>query len=507
MATAATVETDTPLSAIPEDQPAWRPGQQKRGPASKRFGHEEASDQERQAFMEQTAGLSADDWQRSLIYVYQWAPSVDLTRGGRDPKYRKIFTRHMSEEDIKRALGSGTYELKLNQINPKGQEKTINRIVISIMDYDFPPNLPPGPWLDDPKNADWLWAKPLLEVKYKKASEPNGTTTATNGPTWNEMIQFMREERRPDQPNAKDQLMTSVIAVLPALLQQQNNAQDPSKVIEAMAKVKEMITPPAPIQQDNTFMTFVLTQLTRLQESNDRLVQALLAQKTEATKQPDPLAQVKTMAEIMTTVSGFVTPPAAREPWQEVVTELGPRVLGLGEQIVSAVAMNARRPNPPQQRPAQQPPPQGTVVMPPPPQPTTAAPLPPPQETTAPQVQPEGPEIDTMQRSLILQIAGLAHNALTVGMLGDEFAEKVCTSIFNDKIYESFITGVAEDQLLPLFKSIPEAWQLLAPFEADLPTFIESFYAYGEPDEEDETKSISQPLQDVAKPKTNAKKK
>jgi len=494
MAMAAPVETtvaEPPLTAIPEDQdqPQWRSGQNKRGPASKRFGHQEATEQERQAFMERTASLSTDDWQRTLIYLYQWAPSVDLTRGGRDPKYRKIYTRHMSEEDIKRDIGSGTYELKLNQINPKGQEKTIDRIVISIMDYDFPPNIPPGPWLDDPKNADWLWAKPLLEAKYKTgASQQNGT--ASSGPSWSEMIQFMREERRPDQqgPNAKDQLMGSIVTILPALLQQQNNASDPAKMIEALVKAKEIIapTPATPPAQDNTLMTFLLAQLTRLQESNDKLIMLILTDKREATKQPGPLDQMKQMTEIMSTVSQFITPPAAREPWQEVVTELGPKVLGLGENIVSAIAMQNRM-RPVQTNPAQpvqtNNPPQVIPVQAQPANPQRQPAADPATQLTEPA--PGGPELDTMQRTLLLQVAGLTSNALLLGLSGDQFAEQVCTSIFNDKIYETFIGSISKEQLLPAFRSIPEAWQVLAPFEPQLPSFIEAFYAYaeGEPEE------------------------
>jgi hypothetical protein len=509
MATAATVETEpveAPLTAIPEDQgEPWRPGQQKRGSPSKRFGHQEASDQERQAFMEQTAGFSSDDWQRTLVYVYQWAPSVDLTRGGRDPKYRKIFTRHMSEEDIKRSLGSGTYELKLNQINPQGKEKTINRIVISIMDYDFPPNIPPGPWLDDPKNADWLWAKPLLEAKYKTSSSGNAPTqSVSSGPTWGEMIQFMREERRPDAaPNAKDQLMTSVIGVLPALLQQQNTASDPSKVIEAMVKVKEMMAPP-PTKEDNALLTFVLAQLTRLQESNDKLMTLLLTQKATENKAPDPLTQVETMTKIITAVSAFTQPPAPREPWQEVVSELGPKVLQLGENIVGTIGMqNRMRAAPPPPRPVPQTQPAG-MQPPPPPVPPAAqvATAPNPEEQPTPQT--EGPQMDTMQRTMLVNVAQLASQALNLSLTGDQFAEQVCYK-FGQIVYDQFCGSVTQEALLPAFKSIPEAWQFLAPFEPHLPEFIASFYGFAEVP--DELPDDAPPVPEVVKPNGKAAKK
>ena len=499
MAIAATVaestQTGPELTAIPEDQQPWRPGQNKHGPKSKRFGAQEASEEERQAFMERSAGLSTDDWQRTILYIYQWAPSVDLTRGGRDPKYRKIFTRHMSEEDLKRDLGSGTYELKLNQINPKGQEKTIDRLVISILDFDFPPNLPPGPWLDDPKNADWLWAKPLLEAKYKKPSQPANQSGA--GPTWGEMIQFMREERRPDQPNSKDQLMTSVISILPALLQQQNSAQDPSKVIEAMSRVKDLIAQPVAPPPDNTMLQFVLGQLTRLQESNDKLVQALLTQKNEAAKQPDPLSQVESMSKLIAAVAGIAQPAAPKEPWVETVETLGPQVISALDKFATGMAMrNTMQPRPqpgmmPQPRPmTQQPNPAQVIPVQSQPVPQSAGNEPPPPATPATATAPGEPEMDTGLRSMLFQVAVLSANALNLGMDGDQFADQICYK-FGQAVYDQFISNVPKETLIDKFKSVTEAWQMVEPYSAQLPGFIDSFYAYATQSDDDETKSIS----------------
>jgi hypothetical protein len=496
MAIATATQPAEELGPIPETPEPWRPGKKKTGKESTRFGVQESDAEQRQAFMEHTASLTPDDWQRSLIYVYQWAPSVDLTRGGRDPKYRKIYTRHMSEEDIKRDLGSGTYELKFNQLDPKGREKTVDRLVVNIMDYDFPPNLPPGPWLDDPKNADWAWARPALEKKFNK---PSTNGAAPTGPTWNEMVQFLREEQRRPEPgaSAKEQLMTSVVTILPALLAQSNNANDPTKIVEAMKTMKDMIAPPATASSEqNTLITFLLDEVKSMRQTTNDLMTRLIDMKTEATKQPSPMDQVKTMAELITTVSGIVQPAAPQEPWQQVVTELGPKVLDTANQAIhffGARAMASHSPRP------------AITNGPPQPQPATAS-VPTPAQPTAPQPsQPEEQPMDTMQRSMLVNVAALAAQALNLGLEGDHFAEQICRK-FGDMTYESFLKQVPKDQLLPQLKAIPEAWAMLQPFENLLPEFIDSFYAF-DAEPEDQTNSISLPSEPVKNGKPKGKKK
>lgn len=505
MALAAEVAQEAPFSPAQlgsfeePEQPERVP---KRGPMPRRFKQEDPIEK-RQAFMEKTSLLTDEDWERTLIYVYQWAPIVDLTRGGQDKKYRKIYTRHMSEEAIKRDLGSGRYELKLNQLGPSGRgEKTIDRLIISIVDYDFPPNIPPGPWLDDPANADWQWAKPLLEARYKK---PNGTGEGV--PAY--MVQFMTDvraelNRRSDlNPSAKDQLMSSVVTILPALLQQQNSANDPSKMLEALTKVRDMFAPAVPAQ-DNTMLSFLLAELKSSREQQTLLMTKLFEIKSEQTKQPDPLSQVKTMAELITLVSGIVQPPLAKEPWQDVVETLGPEVLKTVNTVAGAFAMGGRS-NPPRPQPhvvtVQPQPVSQTPVQPQPVQSQTVPPIPEPVPAPIPE---PADTMDTGMRSMIYQVAVLATNALNLGMLGEQFADQVCYK-FGQAVYDQFIAAVPKETLLDRFKSVPEAWQLLQPFEAQLPSFIESFYAFATEEPGEEPKTISEP--EPVKPRKGAKKK
>jgi hypothetical protein len=472
---------------------------------TKRFGPNRETEDQKESFWEYLNGLSATDWESHMLYVYMWDPIVDLTKGGREAKYRKRYTSTINEESLKRDIGSGTYNLKLNKLESSSprRERTIKEVVINIFDPDYPPNLPPGGWMDDPRNKEWAWAKPLLEKKWAVPSP-----AAVEGvPPY--MVQFMNEirnevNRRSDlNPSAKDQLMSSVVTILPALLQQQNNANDPAKVIEAMSKMRELFAPAAPAQ-DNTMLTFLLAELKSSREQQTLLMTKLFEMKSESVKQPDPLSQVKTMAELITLVSGIVQPAAPKEPWQDVVESLGPEVLKTAQSIAGAFAMGQR----PAPRPQPQPNPAQVINVQPQvqPQPVQAQPVQAQPVQTQPEpAQPAQPEMDTQTRSMVYQVAVLATNALNLGMEGGQFADQVCYK-FSQAVYDKFIGSVAKEALLDRFKSVPEAWHLLQAFEGELPAFIDSFYAYATEPDEDDPKNISEPVE-VVKPKKVAKKK
>ena len=420
--------------------------------------------------------LASADWEKDVAYVWRCDPFYDNTNGGRDPKYIAVETRPISEESLKNEYGSGSYKIQLNR-----GDKKIASVIWSIMDPAFPPHLPPGDWLDHPRNKKWVSWKPAVNKWWAdKMREQAGPANQTSEGVPAYMVQFMNEvrnEMRRVEPSKKDDVMASIITVLPSLLQQSNAAQDPTKIIDAMSKVREMIAPAQapPPKEDNTLVTFLLQQFTTLQQQHNALMMKMLDQKQEAAKTPDPLAQVDTMVKLVSAVSGIVQPAAPREPWQDVVSELGPKVVDLGQQFIMSrnqeamaklraaeAARRTQQPAPSVQQPIQQP---------------TQQPNPAPQEALNPEVM--NPPMDTMQRSLLIHIAGLAKSALELQMPGDAFAEHICEN-FGPANYDRFIASVPKAELVDRFKQVPEAWALLAPFEAALPDFVNQFYAFAE---------------------------
>lgn len=487
-------------AAVAEISDGFEPGFEPEPPAERVQGKrgpkpEAEKELPTKEFFSMLAGMSDTQWQQHIVYIWRLDPFFDNTNGGRDPKYIAVETRAIAEENLKEEHGSGTYKLWLNNGN-----KRVAIATVSISDPDYPPHMPPGDWTNHPRNKKWQSWKPLIDKWWtEKVKAATGMTaqpqTQTGVPEY--MVQFMSEVRRelnhrPDMTaGAKDQLMASIVTILPALLQQQNNASDPAKMIEALVKAKDMLAPPA-APADNSLMTFVLAQLVRLQESNDKLMGILLTQKATENKQPDPLSQVETMTKLITMVSTIVQPAAPKEWYQDLAETLGPKLVDLTTQVVSLNAMNGRRaptnvtppparPNPPQaSAPVQAP---ATV----PPQPSVESPASEPSQIPAGE-----PEMDTMQRSMLINVAQLAAQALNLSLTGDQFAEQILYK-FGQMVYDQFITNVPKDQLLAMVKTIPEAWSALQPFEAQLPEFIESFYSLPEQEDEDDPKLVSEP--------------
>ena len=442
------------------------------------------------------------DWANSNVFVWRRDPYTDTTNGGRDPKYIDCINRPMTEDVLKELHGSGTYRVHLNR-----NGKYACHTILTVEDPKFPPHIPPGDWLNNPRNKKWLSWKPLVEKWWdaelkKLTSAP--VQTSSDQTALGELTRLVAHLT--SNPNRGEGDKLSSVLIQWALQQTaddrkaERDADDPGKLAQLISAVKGLM-PPTPPAADNTLLTFVLAQLTEVQKQNGELVKMMLSQKTEASKSPDPLSQVETMAKLITTVSTIVQPAAPKEPWVETIETLGPGVINALDKFATGFAMTRNMPQRPPQQPqgprpfpqqAQPNPAQVVTVQPEPAtqtQPSGNEP-PPPEVPTVATTAPGEPDMDTAQRSMIWQIAILAANALNLRMNGDHFAEQICYA-HGEAIYEQFITSVPKESLLARFKAVPEAWQVLSPYEQVLPTFIDSFYAFATEGDEDETKPIS----------------
>jgi hypothetical protein len=512
MAEAAIMTPETAVFPLSETSPGTRsePNKGGRPKGYKPFNNEVTAEE----FFALLNEIPDAEWPKSLVYVWRRDPFTDNTNGGREPKYIDVINRSVTELNIKEEHGSGSYKLQLNT-----NDKYIAHTILSLEDPKFPPHVPPGDWFNHPRNKKWVSWKPLVEKWWReRLADAAGTQPGTNheGPALQQLAALVSQLAQSSKAETDPITKTLIAWALQQTAEQkkadredikaERDAESPGKIAELIRAVKELMpAPPAKSSEPDPMMTFVLGQLTRLQESNDKLVQAMLSRKDE---QANPLSQVETMAKLMTTVSGLVQPAAPKEWYQELATELGPKVVDLTTQLIMLNAMNGRRPPMPpaatnQPQPMrQQPNPAQVVTLAPQPQATAESqPVVPPAPVT------NEPELDTMQRSLLIQIAQLATQALNLGLEGSLFAEQICTSIFNDRAYDDFCAMVPKEELIPKFRSVPEAWQWLQPHESLLPRFIDSFYAYGESEPEEIAKSVSQPVPVDVKPQKKGKKK
>lgn len=271
-------------------------------------------------FFPRLTKFSPAEWERTMLYVYRLAPITDRMATGNRAKYISKYGQPIDEETILKDHGSGSYRITLNQTDKDGRGICLDRIEIEIENVKYPPVVPIGEWVDDPRNKRWAWARTGANAP-PSAHQP----APPAGPTIGELIQgvkslkeLTKEAAPPPAPPAPD----------PAE-QFAKNVESVSKIIE-MAKPAPVPAPPAP---DNTMEKFLLTELTAERAANRELMGKLLdrANTPAAIPPPDPLKDLA-MDLLKKRLEKLDEPTAA-----EAATERASRMSGNQELTVEII--------------------------------------------------------------------------------------------------------------------------------------------------------------------------
>jgi hypothetical protein len=111
-------------------------------------------------FFEQMSKINTADWgTRAKVTLYRLEPLIDQLRAG-NVKYINVYHEPVDEQRIKLDYGSGRYRLMLTFAKPGlSKSDTVDAIEFDILDQSYPPKIPEGTWIDDPRNTKWNWAK------------------------------------------------------------------------------------------------------------------------------------------------------------------------------------------------------------------------------------------------------------------------------------------------------------------------------------------------------------
>ena len=158
-------EPETPFDATPAvDETTGQPPPETPTPNRDRPTPRDAPIPRSMSFFERIAKIAPKDWgTRAKIKVYRLAPVINRLVNAEHKfvcMYGNPGDPPLTEEQLKVDHGSGKYRLYLNYKAPSSDEKEIDRVDIDILDSSFPPKIPPGEWMDDPRNKTWAWAKP-----------------------------------------------------------------------------------------------------------------------------------------------------------------------------------------------------------------------------------------------------------------------------------------------------------------------------------------------------------
>lgn len=306
-------------------------------------------------FFERLARIQLADWgTRAKVTVYRLEPITNNLLGS-EKKYIKLYTQPpVTEERIKQDCGSGRYRLYLTVKAPAADEKEVDSVEIDILDLAFPPRVPKGAWLDDPRNSQWAWAKESYEKQ-------NGAAPAAASPqdTILDAIEIVDKLKgnQPDPVKTTLDTIQGVKALLGA-----DKPKDATQELAALVTVAEKLRPPETVPQ------FVQVQFQALQaeiavarERGDKLMMLLLDRRKDA---PEGFSAIKELVgglkELLPTVKDMF--PGLSEignggggrarygPWGQLAVDLMPHVspilAPITQTIAAGIMTKMSQPNP-----------------------------------------------------------------------------------------------------------------------------------------------------------------
>lgn len=275
-------------------------------------------------------GFTEDQWKYRYVYLYRLYPITDRRAAG-NPIWINKYPQPFNREDVLRDHGSGIYKAELLESLPTQAGKRLAVSIFQILNTDYPPKIPAGEWVDDPKNADWEWCRPKLGPHVA-----NGATVVQQGVSPTELVNTMlRFKEATDRPEPKDSTSELITTILSSPL---------------IAKLIPENKPPA---EDKS-----LVMLLNMMQEDRKLMQQQLIELQKQMMTPKPpeknwLEQALENEEMMRRIFGKGQSGPQLDGWAAVidkaVDKIGPTVATVGGMVAQRMMMpppTAQQPQP-----------------------------------------------------------------------------------------------------------------------------------------------------------------
>lgn len=233
-------------------------------------------------FWQKCAAVSKPDWgARANIYVYRLEPLIDRTRGGGTLTYIDKYAEMISEDRLLADWGSGKYKLILNFRKPAADHgDEVDSIYLELLNMKFPPKVPPGEWMDDPRNKKWAWAK--QEVKQ-------GADQLESLRVFNELRQGVLEE-----VGHKADPTETFIEGMKFVQEQQSNKRTFGEELKLFTEVAKEMRPQETVPAFMQVQFQALqNQITASQDRADKLMMLLIETKNKPAENGSGISVVK----------------------------------------------------------------------------------------------------------------------------------------------------------------------------------------------------------------------
>lgn len=437
-----------------------------------------------EGFFDRLRDIAVADWgTRYYLYVYRLEPLIDRLRSG-EIKYVMRYSEPIEEQKIMLEHGSGRYRINLVALKPatgKNSGTEIGRYECDILNASFPPKIPKGEWMDDPRNKKWAWAKEPDAPPAPAVVAANANSTILDAMrTVSEIRNQAREEFEPEE--TPDNPISAALGMAKDLLQ---------------------------MRADNPMVDILREELKDIraeamaERAENRKLQAEMRAPTATAAESNPISNVvKTIKELEPLFEKFM--PKITEAGKEIVRgrrpgfgellmEQGLPILGdilkpWSNVLAARFMQNPANGYAPAANIAPQP------LAPPPGQPALAPPL-------APQASPPR-LLQFLAQPLVmgaLQSHFVQFQKEPQGEAGLDFAYWIFTSGAGEQpLIDARALGTT--QILAMFKASP-AWPQMQPYEAKLTQFLDQVLSWrkeqeqtGEPvppDDDDEETDLT----------------
>ena len=299
--------------------------------------------------------ITADEWQFRMLYLYRLYPITDR-RGAGQPVYLNKFSEVVDRDRVMRDYGSGIYKLELLQTIPNERGKKIAVCMFQILNQDYPPKVPAGEWVNDPRNADWEWCRPKLgpgSLNAAGSASPDDIANAVYA-----KVHQNEQPKKDDTPailavlaNVLDpKRQTDMIATFATLMKPKEDGMS-AILLPLILKMLDKPAGPDPI------VTMLMEDRRAMREEMNRLREQQTAPKDTL----DSLLENKEKFEALRGLFGKGSGSAAPEGWAGIADKAIDKLAGPVGQIglIAAQRYMMQQPAAPQQaalpRPAIQP--------------------------------------------------------------------------------------------------------------------------------------------------------
>jgi len=399
-------------------------------------------------------------WDGVYVYVYRQRPVTNKLLSGEKNVFVKRWDTRFDEQELLEEAGSGLYLLRATRRDPKtGQRPQFDMGEQRVLNMNYPPKIPPGEWVSDPRNKEWEWAKDIIFQKTPAtaaapAADPLVEILRDQINAGRQEMAIMRQEMRESatKKDSGEQTLMSVLApFVPAIV----------------AKLTAPPPPPPPAADPFAMMTAALTFM-------DKVRPPITEQPKDAAAELDRVLDLQDKMEAR--MGGGKHGGRSRKTGlQELIADVAPSVAQVLSPVMQMILTGMNRA---QQQAGIQP----LQLQPPPSQPgqpelTEVQPHPGPGVGPRPVEHRKQPTVEGFSDKVL----ELLKEGADGYQLGDWYVDEFGIDEMND------VREQGKPQILKDLRSCPNPWRFIAVYEESgaLDKFLREFVTWEPPTEDD----------------------